>query len=75
MLISTNCGKSLIRKCGRGKVHIVGPLKNVLLPLILESAMLHEPIQSGLSGCRTGNGKELSSSQAQLGQATSLAVA
>ena len=32
-------------------------------------------VQSGWSGCRTGNGKKLSSSQAQLGQATYLAVA
>ena len=33
------------------------------------------PLQSGWSGCRTGNRKKLSSSQAQLGQATYLAVA
>ena len=32
-------------------------------------------LQSGWSGCRTGKGKRLSSSQAQLGQATYLAVA
>ena len=31
-------------------------------------------IQGGWSGCRTGNGKKLSSSQAQLGQVTYLAV-
>ena len=32
-------------------------------------------IQSGWSGCHTGNGKKLSSSQAQLGRATYFAVA
>ena len=32
-------------------------------------------VQSGWSGCRTGNGEKLSSSQAQPGKATSLAVA
>ena len=32
-------------------------------------------VQSGWSVCRTGNGKKLSSSQAQLGQAAYLAVA
>ena len=32
-------------------------------------------LQSRWSGCRTGNGKKLSSSHAQLGQATYLAVA
>ena len=32
-------------------------------------------VQSGWSGCRTGNGKKLSRNQAQLGQSTYLAVA
>ena len=32
-------------------------------------------IQSGYIGCNTGNGEKLSSSQAQVGQATCLAVA
>ena len=35
----------------------------------------HGPWPGLQSGCRTGNGKTLSSSQAQLGQATYLAVA
>ena len=51
--------------------------RGTLRPRLLSAfaGKLEVILQSGWSGCRTGNEKILSSSQAQLGQATYLAVA
>ena len=50
-------------------------VRNYLLTLLDLLDHIPSRLQSGWSGCRKRNGKKLSSSQVQLGQATYLAVA